>query len=135
MITLDEYFNHWKANYGHVKVDLNQLTEEMRISAAETVAAANRLLERFGEPSRDLTSGWRPEEVNARVTGAAKRSQHTRCCAIDIADPDGDLDNWCMEHRDVLVDLGLYLEHPSATNGWCHVQIVPPRSGNRVFLP
>jgi hypothetical protein len=45
------------------------------------------------------------------------------------------LDDWCLEHPEVLQEIGLWQEHPAATKGWCHLQIVPPRSGKRVFFP
>jgi hypothetical protein len=55
--------------------------------------------------------------------------------AIDLADPDGDLDEWCLEHPDMLELYGLWQEHPSATKGWAHLQSVPPKSGKRCFYP
>jgi hypothetical protein len=57
--------------------------------------------------------------------------------AVDIYDPDGDLDDWLMQPagQQALVRLGLWLEHPAATRTWSHLQIVPPRSNNRVFYP
>jgi len=69
------------------------------------------------------------------VPGAAKGSKHLSCQAIDLEDRDGRLDAWCMAHLGVLEELQLWLEHPDATPGWCHLQILPPRSGLRVFYP
>lgn len=82
-----------------------------------------------------ISSGWRPPSVNANTPNAAPRSKHMTGDAVDIYDPDGELDDWCMEHLDILAECGLWLEHPSATKGWCHLQQVPPRSGKRVFYP
>lgn len=84
-----------------------------------------------------VSSGWRPPEVNSSTPGAAARSKHMTGEAIDIYDPDGDLDEWLMTTRgqEILKTLGLWHEHPSATKGWAHVQTVPPRSGNRTFYP
>lgn len=84
-----------------------------------------------------LSSGWRPAEVNSKTPGAAVHSKHMTCEAADIYDPDGEVDDFCLSDagQSVLKRLGLWMEHPSATKGWCHVQIVPPRSGNRVFYP
>ena len=48
---------------------------------------------------------------------------------------EGEIDAWCMDHLDFLAEAGLWLEHPSATKGWCHLQQVPPKSGRRVFYP
>ena len=134
MITLEDYLNHWRVNYGHVQVDESALTEVLKANASVTVSRANRLLAEFGE-ERPITSGWRPVEVNRVVPGAALRSKHTECRAVDISDPDGDLDEWCLDHFAVLGSCGLWLEHPSATKGWCHVQIIAPKSGKRVFYP
>lgn len=133
-ITVEQYLNQWKVNYSHISVDEAELTEELKQNAQTTVDKANALLERFGQ-RRDITSGWRPTAVNKLVSGAAARSNHMRCCAVDLADPDGDLDEWCLAHPHILMEVGLWQEHPASTKGWCHVQIVPPKSGNRVFYP
>jgi hypothetical protein len=111
-----------------------ELTPELRANARETVRRVNRLLQRAGL-ARKVTSGWRPAAVNATVPGAAKGSKHITCIAIDLEDQDGALDAWCMANLEVLEELGLWLEHPDATPDWCHLQTLPPRSGNRVFEP
>ena len=111
-----------------------ELTPELRANARETVRRVNRLLKRAGF-TRRITSGWRPAAVNAAVPGAAKGSKHISCIAIDLEDKDGALDAWCMAHLDVLEEIGLWLEHPDATPDWCHLQTLPPRSGNRIFEP
>lgn len=127
MITLDDYLERWKVNYGYVKVAASELTPEIRLEAQVTVDAANKLLQAFGQ-ERIVTSGWRPKSVNREVPGAAKFSHHMTGRAIDLADPDGDLDEWCFDHQHILTELELYLEHPAATKGWCHVQTIPPKS-------
>ncbi len=111
-----------------------ELSPELRANARETVRRVNLLLRRAGL-ARKITSGWRPAAVNAAVPGAARGSKHISCLAIDLEDRDGQLDAWCMAHLDVLAEIGLWLEHPDATPDWCHLQIQPPRSGNRVFEP
>lgn len=126
MITLPQYLVGRDKAY--------PLTEELLTNARETVAKANDLLLLFGE-DRAVTSGYRPPAVNAKTPGAAKRSKHMTCQAIDLEDADGDLDEWCMNNQQRLVELGLWQEHPAATKGWCHLQIVPPKSGNRVYYP
>lgn len=134
MITLENYLNQWKVHYSSVPVPPGELTDEMQTDAQITVDKANQLLVQFGE-DREITSGWRPIEVNRLVAGAALYSNHTRCLAVDIYDPHGDLDEWCLGHPEVLEEIGLWQEHPASTKGWCHVQIIPPKSGNRVFYP
>jgi hypothetical protein len=112
----------------------DELTDEKRFNAEETIDKANQLLERFGE-TRKVNSGWRPASINKSTVGAAPKSKHMECLAIDLEDKDGSLDAWCLENLEVLQEIGLWLESPESSPGWCHIQIVPPRSGNRVFKP
>lgn len=128
MIDRDDYFQ------GRDRQFLDEWTIEVEENAQETVKRVNALLEAFGEP-RAVNSGWRPAAINRVTPGAAQFSRHMTAQACDLRDPHGDLDEWCLDHLDVLEALGLYLEHPAATKGWCHVQTVQPRSGKRVFYP
>lgn len=82
-----------------------------------------------------VASGYRPPAINAATPGAARRSLHMTGMAIDLDDDDGSLDDWCLDHQTDLVACGLYMEHPAATKGWCHLQAQAPRSGKRVFYP
>ncbi|MPZ45537.1 MAG: hypothetical protein GEV05_19530 [Betaproteobacteria bacterium] len=127
-ITLAEYFMGRDAEHG------SELTEQLMRNADAMVTRANMLLERACVACA-VNSGWRPRAVNTQVPNASPRSRHLTCEAIDLADPDDRLDAWCMRNLEVLEAIGLWLEHPDATPGWCHVQIVPPRSGRRVFEP
>ena len=136
MITLADYW------MGRDERFAGDLTTAIRDNAKLTVDRANALLERFAAATgnttpRRVNSGWRPPAVNAATRNAAPRSKHRTGEAIDIGDDDEALDRWCMTPagRAALEALGLWLEHPSATPRWCHVQTVPPRSGNRVFHP
>lgn len=111
-----------------------ELTDKIRATAVITVEKANHLLEASGFDF-GLRSGWRPAAFNASVPTAAAKSKHMTGQAVDIVDDEGELDQWCLDNPEVLTELGLYQEHPSATKGWCHVQIVAPASGRRVFYP
>ena len=128
MISMADYFQGRDVTYAA------ELTDDLRVNAGEIVDRANELLERFGE-DRSVNSGWRPAAVNAGVPGAALRSKHMTCQAIDLADPEGDLDEWCLDNPHVLAEIGLWQEHPASTKNWTHVQSIPPKSGNRVFYP
>lgn len=75
--------------------------------------------------------GFRPQSCPI----GAPKSNHKMGLAVDIYDPDDKIDNWCMNNLSILAVYGVWLEHPDATKGWCHLQVVPPRSGNRVFRP
>lgn len=133
MLTLPDYLMGREARY--------PITAEQRANAEDMVRLVNLLLF-AAEMDCAVSSGYRPAEINAVTPGAAKRSKHMDCNACDLTDASGALDAWCMAHLDTLAEIGLWLEHPSATrnparfgHGWCHVQRIPPRSGNRVFYP
>lgn len=138
-ISLEDYFMGRDALYP------SECSEEVRGNAAITVAKANSLLavleaqgialEPHPNTASIVSSGWRPPQVNAATTNAAVRSKHMTGEAVDLYDPDGELDEFCLAHPGSLAAIGLWQEHPSATKGWLHLQIVPPRSGKRVFYP
>ena len=128
MILLDDYF------MGRDRQFPDELTDEMRANAKETVDRVNQLLTAFGE-TRKVNSGWRPAAINKATPGAAVKSKHMLCLACDLDDPEGDLDEWCFDHPEILQEIGLWQENPASTKGWAHVQIVPPKSGNRCFFP
>lgn len=138
MITLTDYW------MGRDKKYPCDLTDTIRANAAIVVDRANVILTEFRQATGDteqrkVVSGWRPPLVNASTKGAALRSNHMTGQAIDISDPEGDLDEWCLHHLDRLALYTLWMEHPSATKGWCHLQIVPQKSfvrtGLRYFYP
>lgn len=121
------------------------LTPEIEHEAHHTVLAANALLDTMGADGVErkvhpgtgmlITSGWRPPAVNAATAGAAKNSLHMTGRAIDVYDPEGRIDSWCMTHLDLLAAAGLWLEHPDYTPRWSHWQTLAPGSRRRVFIP
>jgi hypothetical protein len=132
-------WDFWK---GRDRTFAEALTDEILENGRETIKRANALLADFYEVcptayTRGCNSGWRPPEVNAATRGAAKGSKHLSGQAIDLSDDDDALDRWLMTPagRAALIAHELFLEHPSATPRWSHLQTVPPRSGNRVFFP
>jgi Peptidase M15 len=141
MITAADYFMGRREKYPQA------LTADIEREAARTVDLANKLLAQAQtyhvtvdmHPANNspVSSGWRPPEVNAATPNAAARSKHMTGQAVDIYDPDGDLDEWLMtgEGQAALTALGLWHENPAATKGWAHLQTVPPRSGRRTFHP
>lgn len=75
--------------------------------------------------------GFRPQDCPEGAPG----SSHKVGRGVDRYDPDGDIDQWCMEHQDRLEAHGIYIEHPAATRGWSHWTDRAPKSGRRVFYP
>jgi hypothetical protein len=110
------------------------LSPEFLSNAHTIVDRVNELLKRFGE-HRKVTSGYRPQAINQNVKNAAPHSNHMTCKACDLADPKNDLDEWCLKNLKALEEIGLWLEEPTSTPGWCHLQSVAPKSGRRVFIP
>ena len=139
MITLEDYF------MGRDSLYRNQLTPILRANAARTVEAAQKLLILAKGAGQEMhpnsktgmvRSGWRPPAVNAATSGASATSLHMKCLAVDLEDNSHQLAKWCEANANtVLKGLGLYLESPDFTPTWCHVQLVAPGSGNRIFRP
>lgn len=143
-ITIEQYF------MGRDKA--HPPTAEMRSNAALIVALANELLDEAEAGGVTLTrmdqvtgnlvaSGYRPPAVNDRTRNAATNSTHLSCEGLDIQDSaHQDLARWCLNNRQILDRLCLYMEDPRWTysvNGdhWVHLQCRAPGSGKRVYVP
>lgn len=137
MITLAEYAGiHVKtADWnGERQANAEALLEACAALEAEMIAAGVEFPinpKTQSQVSGETFGGFRPQSC---PIGAA-HSNHKEGKAVDRYDPDGSIDDWCMEHQDRLRTHGIHLEHPSATPGWSHWQNVPPGSGKTVFFP
>ncbi len=141
MITVDDYFMDRREQYPLA------LTPDIERNATRFVTVANALIARAmgsgihfdtnPKTGTPMSSGWRPPTVNAATPGAAPNSKHMLALAGDLYDPAGKIDAWLMTDagQQALQDVGIWIEHPDATPGWSHWQIVPPGSGRRVFRP
>lgn len=136
-VTLD---NYWMGR-DKKPIYAVEVTTAIRVNAQETVHRVNALLGRMEADRVSLelhpngtivSSGWRPAAINSVTLGSAIRSKHITGEACDLYDPDGLIDEWCWAHQEILATIDLYIEHPSATKGWCHVQIVPPKSQENI---
>lgn len=130
MITVDQYL------MGRT----DGMTEALWSNARNMVLRANRLyahyqLDNPTAPVWRVSSGRRTPEINASIPGAAPQSNHLQCNALDIVDRDRAISRWVAANLHDLADLDLWLEDPRCTPTWVHIQQVPPRSGNRVFIP
>jgi hypothetical protein len=138
MITLSDYFGPRERH--------PEATDEMRANATALLGKVNSLLARAdaeagwhwpvdvdtgtcvsGSRGYSGDGGWRPSDAK---TGAP-RSSHKKARGIDVYDPGNMLDDWLNDK--ILEEHGLYRETPRATNGWCHLQDVPPGSGRRTY--
>lgn len=128
MITLEDYFGRMS----HAEAP----SDSIRANAAELLARVNALIEDCPlDKTPAITSGWRPQSYNATVPNAAPYSKHITGQAIDLSDPEGELDDFLLKNPKVLIRHKLWMEHPLATKGWCHLQSIPPKSGNLIFYP
>ena len=84
--------------------------------------------------SGTIFGGFRPQSCAI----GASNSAHKEGLAVDLYDPRGEIDAWCVANSamgDALESCGIYLEHPAHTLGWSHWTIRPPKSKNRIFIP
>ncbi len=137
IITLDQYVGHYKNH--------SDFTPDRQRNATQWLVKANLLLTHIAADKVELRTnpktnsiisgendgGFRPQLCK---TGAL-HSNHKEGLAGDIYDPLGTLDIWCLCNEKILIDVGIWLEHPLTTEGWSHWQIVPPASGRRYYLP
>ena len=109
------------------------LSEIFEKNLTRLLQSLNKLRLIYNKPMI-VTSGYRPGHYNKSAKGA-KLSAHLTCEAVDIKDPDGSFAKWCLQNIKHIVDCDLYMEEPTYTKGWVHLQIRPTMSGRRVFLP
>ena len=136
-LSIEDYFGPW--------LNTADATPEIKEDAEHLVEAVNALmaLAEFDEVmfhinphtgtmvSGQTYGGFRPQSC----TQGAKNSSHKQGLAVDLFDPQGAIDEWCVNNLDKLEACGIYLESPTDTPGWAHWTIRRPGSGNRVFKP
>lgn len=140
MISLNDYFG--------AKITNSEATELMKMNAMNLLDHVNALLDEakaagFYNDLIDADTGTQISGTKggsgdggfrlANSTTGAIGSQHRKARAVDVFDPNNDLDGWI--HDAILIRHGLYREAPDATPGWLHLQSVPPKSGRRTFNP
>jgi hypothetical protein len=112
-----------------------ELTLELIDNAISLLDKVNLFLSDIGIKNVTVSSGFRPSAVNLVTPGAAAKSHHMTCHAIDILDSNGRLGKLALDNLNLLEKHGLYMEDKSSTISWLHLQDIKPRSGNRVFKP
>ncbi len=98
------------------------LTDEVKKNAEAFLAVLNDFLEEL-TPGVEykVSSGFRPSSVNSKIPNAAKKSLHMTGLAIDLEDPDDELDKLIQSKPELLDKYGLWLEHPDSTPKWTHL--------------
>lgn len=137
MITVQQYFT-------------DPQTGEQKVHMPEHVLAASNLLAKVNAMLVSLKWDFQEDpDTRTSISGekgghggggfrlggesGAPFSKHKLGHAVDVYDPANMLDGALTD--ELLEQFGLYREHPSATNGWSHLQDLPPRSGLRTFHP
>lgn len=129
MITLEQYL------MGRDKKYPSEYNDTIKKNALQLIDKVNSFLTQIGAKSVVVTSGWRPAAVNGSVKGAASNSKHLTGSAVDLADADGKLWELISKNLPLAKKLGLYFEDKRWTPTWCHIQVGPPKSGKRVYVP
>lgn len=112
----------------------NEYTKEISNNIDKLLIAINKIRTAYGKPMT-VTSGWRPQQINASTPGAATKSKHTMGLAVDIQDKDDKLMHWVLANLELMKQLDIFIEDFRWTPGWVHFQLGQPASGNRIFVP
>lgn len=114
-----------------------EYTLEIHFNARKLLRAVNALLADLDIAYARVSSGWRPPAVNKIIPDSAKKSYHTLGRAVDIRDAyTGNLAAVIAAHPELLRKYGLFLEEPSRTPGWVHLDNGDRQDrASRVFLP
>lgn len=107
---------------------------ETAANLAKLLTIMNVIRTAYGKPMT-VTSGLRSDADQKRINPKAPKSNHIKGLAVDISDPHGEVWAWCMTNMKLMEEQGIYFEDKNATPTWVHFQIVPPKSGKRIFKP
>lgn len=133
MITLEDYA------MGRDK-DFPTEWKDAKFNAISLLTAVNSLLSELGIEA-ELSSGFRPSEINSLTRNAVKNSLHKSGKAIDLKDELGKLKNLFTpltnpKHAEMLRVRRLFMEHPHYTLKWMHLdQGRRMDRPTRVFIP
>ena len=136
VITLEQYFG------AKLHTNDHELSAMVLLARVENLLAEARLAGAYYD--------WIDTDTGCTISGSkggsgdggfrgpdsktgARRSAHREAKAVDLYDPHGELDQWITD--ECLLKHDLYREEPSATPGWCHLQVRPTASGRRTFIP
>lgn len=116
------------------RAKLEDLPPEHVANINTLIPKINELLERYNRPV-PMNSGYRTVEDQKRINPKAMKSKHMEGAAIDLGDKDHNLRYFILNNVKILEELDLYMEDPSHTATWVHLQCIPPKSGRRIFIP
>lgn len=122
---------------GRDKFYSKEWTKELSDNTDKTIKIVNDFLTDLGVNwDIKVSSGWRPAAINQATSGAALTSNHIKCLAVDIVDmAPFPLMKLILDNLNIAEKYGVYFEDFNYTPSWTHIQIVPPKSGKRIYVP
>lgn len=139
----------WEAEHGYITLHDyfgdKPRTQEQADNATELLRRVNGLLAEYVASGGVMTID---KDTGTYISGAkggsgdggfrlpdsttgAPNSKHRKAQAVDVSDQAEGLDEWLSDK--MLTKHGLYRESPLVTITWCHLQSMPPGSGNRTY--
>lgn len=140
MISIADYFGKYGKDHKDVTPTryANALKLLTKVNSLMAIAMTNGVdfpenPKTRSQVSGDRNGGFRPQDCPI----GAPNSAHKNCMAVDIYDPEGDIDSWLNtpEGKRAAEDLDMYFEVASVTHGWSHWSILRPGSGRHFFYP
>lgn len=137
MITLKELLG---------EADEKSIPENHLKNLNNLLAKANELRTAYGKPLR-VTSGYRSMEKHLSIYAAKgitdkkkipMKSKHLEGLAVDVVpidEPIKALHDWIKKNEKLLEEIGIWVEDFRYSKTWAHLQISPPKSGKRFFVP
>lgn len=117
--------------------------KDVQKNLMDLLEKGNKIRTAYGKPMIINRGYSSPEEQIAiykkkGITDLNKipmHSAHLVGAAMDVNDPKQELQKWCLANLNLLESVGLWCEDFKSTPVWVHLQIYPPKSGNRFFIP
>jgi hypothetical protein len=108
---------------------LNDIDIKTQQNIEALLKVINEFLKIYGKPVK-ISSGLRSLQKHKDIYRSKgipddkipMASGHLTGKSIDFANDD--MDQFCSDNQDLLEKLGLWQEHPNATKGWCHLDII-----------
>lgn len=135
MITMHELLSN--------QCSIDDVDGNTRKNLYELLGKINKVRIKYNKPMI-VTSGLRTIEHHldiykrkgiTDINKIPMKSNHLYGRAVDISDPNKELQKWCVDNEELLVEIGLWMESFVFTKTWVHFQTKPPLSGRRFFVP
>lgn len=118
-------------------------SKEVRTNLSVLLYRIN-LLRTAYDKSMIVTSGLRTKEDQIRIyaekgvmdmSKIPMGSSHLTGGAVDISDPQQELQKYVKNNLEFVADIGLWFEDFKYSKNWVHAQVIAPASGRRFFIP